>query len=535
MIGSLGSVFVSLAILVPWPFSVLVLAQGRRIPILLLLVLSPFLFEMVYGWIGLHQGLYAVRSLADSKVTERPDLEAAISRWQERESLKPIVFVTAAGGGIRAAYWTAAVLGRLEDCIPSFHNSLFSISAVSGGSLGAAAFVTSLAGKERVAPRTSNCSPPIANDEARPIGLHQGFLRSFLSQDYLAPVMREMLLGDMARSLVPWSSSMLAANDRGIALERAWERAWNHACASQRKDCSDRLLTRSFSSLAGVEPRLPLLFLNGVHEESGKRLITSTARIETSQFLDATDFFDLLNHDVRISTAILNSARFPIISPSGALLRRVPAVQEGSESYQLMGHVIDGGYFDNNGTVTAHEAASFTIDKLGINRGHGECISAQDRRSVIFIEILNDTTMSELDADRGDLSNEVGLADRIRELASQNMDAPFQQLSTVIRGLESSRGARAIHASKTLARFARSICNGHYIELPLCTGILPQPALGWMLSEESRAAMDQLLVGGIDYQRYKGTKHSRDFYDCYAHIQRKLSGIERLLAINGRK
>lgn len=154
---------------------------------------------------------------------------------------------------------------------------------------------------------------------------------------------------------------------------------------------------------------------------------------------------------------------------------------------------------------------------------------------MIFIEILNDTTMSELDADRGDLSNDVGLADRIRDLADQNMDTPFQQLSTVIRGLESSRGARAVHASKALARFARGICNGHYIQLPLCTGILPQPALGWMLSEESRAAMDQLLVGGIEYQRYKGTKHARDFYDCYAHIQRKLSGIEQLLATNERK
>ena len=55
----------------------------------------------------------------------------------------PIVFVATAGGGSRAAYWTATVLGTLEDKTRrEFSDHLFAISGVSGGSLGAAIFRT---------------------------------------------------------------------------------------------------------------------------------------------------------------------------------------------------------------------------------------------------------------------------------------------------------------------------------------------------------------------------------------------------------
>ncbi|MEE4144229.1 MAG: hypothetical protein V2I26_05460, partial [Halieaceae bacterium] len=52
---------------------------------------------------------------------------------------RPVILVAAAGGGIRAAYWTATTLATLES-IAGFGQGLFAISGVSGGSVGAAVY-----------------------------------------------------------------------------------------------------------------------------------------------------------------------------------------------------------------------------------------------------------------------------------------------------------------------------------------------------------------------------------------------------------
>src|SRR5262249_51136883 len=152
-----------------------------------------------------HSGFYQVRKL-DSGLKDRLAVQEAAGRWDSQNNARrPVLFVTAAGGGIRAAYWAAAVLGRLEDCVPEFHKSIFSVSSVSGGSLGAAAFVTLLASRTKKSAPVVGCNQPIpSDDDARLKGYYQDFLRTFLSQDHLAPVLREMLLGDFPRALSPF-------------------------------------------------------------------------------------------------------------------------------------------------------------------------------------------------------------------------------------------------------------------------------------------------------------------------------------------
>ena len=66
----------------------------------------------------------------------RPDLEV----YDEY----PVYIVAAQGGGMYAADQTAIFLSRLQDNCPAFRNHLFAISAVSGGSVGAATFVSAL-------------------------------------------------------------------------------------------------------------------------------------------------------------------------------------------------------------------------------------------------------------------------------------------------------------------------------------------------------------------------------------------------------
>ena len=84
---------------------------------------------------------------------QRPTVGAAARAWYAQaksaydevhgEGPVPMLVVATAGGGIRAAYWTATVLERLEADFKDqggVRPYLFAISGVSGGSVGATAF-----------------------------------------------------------------------------------------------------------------------------------------------------------------------------------------------------------------------------------------------------------------------------------------------------------------------------------------------------------------------------------------------------------
>src|SRR5256885_10824844 len=96
---------------------------------------------------------HAVRTLDAAQRSDRPDLRAQLDDWLSRHAAKlkdpkarvPLYVVNAEGGGIRAAYWTVTVLGEIQNQHPAFAEHLFSLSGVSGGSLGSAVFVALLA------------------------------------------------------------------------------------------------------------------------------------------------------------------------------------------------------------------------------------------------------------------------------------------------------------------------------------------------------------------------------------------------------
>jgi hypothetical protein len=68
---------------------------------------------------------------------------------------------------------------------------------------------------------------------------------------------------------------------------------------------------------------------------------------------DGTDSTPAATSDLSIATAAHNSARFPIVSPAGNLMR------QNAEDKKLIpvAHVVDGGYFDNYGALTAYDLA----------------------------------------------------------------------------------------------------------------------------------------------------------------------------------
>jgi hypothetical protein len=108
--------------------------------VLALLTMVGFAFDKHY-----------VRKLEGRSLNERTSWSDAFNKWKRQaaenhcgnttcpaQKKLPIVIVAAAGGGLRAAYWTATLLGELHDrSNGDFSKSLFAISGVSGGALGA--------------------------------------------------------------------------------------------------------------------------------------------------------------------------------------------------------------------------------------------------------------------------------------------------------------------------------------------------------------------------------------------------------------
>ena len=317
---------------------------------------------------------HPVRTVLDTprSPAERVTLEEAASAWLEtcapNDPEPKVVVVAAAGGASRAALWTTTVLAELEERA-GLHRHLFAISAVSGGALGAAVH---LAAREEAGLRcTSGPAPPgLARRAERAIGA-----------DFLGPALAAYLFQDTWQLLTGWGQVLAAralgrpqdaflVPDRAAALEDAFARAWDESAGDKgRKGLFDRAFLAGWYSAEGFDPTLPLLFQNGAEVGTGRRIITGPVLLDPRlpalrgdmrlpPFDAATDQLALAGADVRLSTSVTNSARFPYVTPAGEA--RSP------DGYRVQ--VVDGGYVDNLGARTAWEIADALV-AAGAERG----------------------------------------------------------------------------------------------------------------------------------------------------------------------
>jgi len=411
----------------------------RGYPVISLLLLLALAFSF-FPWLDNH----AVRTLAaPENVAARPMLDQVLEQWRAQAPRLPdgrsnFVVVSTAGGGLRAAFWTATVLGAIEDGARNFRGQLFGVSGVSGGSLGAATFVT-LAGQLSRSDGIPGCR---GNQAGR--GPFECAGQTVLSQDFLAPPVAALLFPDLMQRFFPFGFP-----DRAKALEQGWERAWAEAGFGE-----DLWRDRGFRSLWAGSNFLPALFLNGTHVETGKRVITSNVDIAASPgvFRDVYDFYRLVpaGSEIRPSTAAHNSARFTYVSPAGTLA-------DGT-------HLVDGGYFENFGAVTGGEVLKAGISRLG--------------RAIqpVAILISNDPNLQEEDF-------------RPSGLRPAKPKTWAGEALSPLRALLQTRDARGLLAASELRALVEEN-GGKYFLFRLCEESgHPQPALGWVLSRDSEDLM----------------------------------------------
>jgi hypothetical protein len=304
-------------------------------------------------------GWSAIRSI-EGRPTVR---EAALAWYDQAEQLYhkngankekpvPMLVIATAGGGIRAAFWTATVLEQLQADLEEkggrLQSLVFAISGVSGGSVGAMNYIAALHARDAL------------GKDVRPT--------KFLQSDFLAPAIASMFFVDVPSNFLP----DLGQLDRGTALERSFEEG------------SEGYLSFSFLSFfpdRETSKRIwrPALLLNATHLETGRRIIASTIKIERHIFLDSFDEFNLLESDMPASTVAHNSARFTYVSPAGKLM---------SHGGRNRGYVIDGGYFENYGALTALELARHARLEIEKEKGKGKV-------KLVILQISSDPTLTE--------------------------------------------------------------------------------------------------------------------------------------------
>jgi hypothetical protein len=254
------------------------------------------------------------------------ELTSLFDNW--RPPRRTLVVVTAAGGGIQAAAWTAQVLAGLDEIYgPDFTRSVGMVSGVSGGSVGTMYYMA--------AGNWTADGPPFDPRLRRR-------LIDWSETSSLEATGWGIVYPDFMRSVVPFLVPQHV--DRGWAIEQSW----------LNRIGVDHRLRDWIPAIRNHQ--MPIPIFNAVLAETGQRLVISpvvkkrTAKWSSS---DPCEFFNLYPGDesnLRATTAARLSATFPYVSP----ISRGDGPATGKAAARQY-HVADGGYGENEGLLTVLE------------------------------------------------------------------------------------------------------------------------------------------------------------------------------------
>lgn len=291
--------------------------------------------------------------------------------YERRLQIEPDFYLFAAeGGGIRAAFWAASILANLNIKLDGrLSEYAVAYSGVSGGSLGIAAWLA------------ANQLPDRSPEQKREI------VQTYLSSDFLSPLVAGLLFVDIPRVFfwrAWWASSRDSIFENALAIR--WKVLTGDDFFS-RKFLRDGVCDR---------PCLhPVVIFNTTEVSTGLSVPLSNENTlhygkRTKHPIEALSRLTTLR-DAPLSAFVHMSARFPYLSPPGhvgfwsdtlvryhrdlalnppedlsrlesdpvdanlvaAIERLLSDIESGKlPSIVPAGKLVDGGYFDNSGSVT---------------------------------------------------------------------------------------------------------------------------------------------------------------------------------------
>lgn len=385
-----------------------------------------------------HEPLRTLPAAADRQT--RPAPSAHFTQWlRARPEVRdgatpyPVFLIAAKGGGARAAYWTSTLLAGFEERYPGFTRHVYAISGVSGGSVGAAVFTAMY--RDYPACRDKGCAP-LAADRIHGLRACTAYLFQW---DLLGPALSGLLLNDIPFG---WLRVRRAAD-----LEQALEYAWFGSMQNHRFEEPFQALWR------GSPYDVPSLILNTTSAVNGHRIVVSNLAAK-NELTAEPDVEELLGGPIRLSTAAMLSARFPLISPE--------AVFETPDHVRF--RLVDGGYFDNSGLASIVSLLRTILPVASRPEFAG-------RIKPVVLVISNSPEAPDPGSGR---------------LAGSFAGALLAPVSVL-------QGTGEAHELTYLREVTNLVGDdGVYSDLRPPQGS-PEVALGWQLSAKTRCAMDQMV------------------------------------------
>jgi hypothetical protein len=223
-------------------------------------------------------------------------LTEAIDAWMAAnnctgEDCPWVILVAAEGGGSRAAFLTATVLGALLDVTRGdparyreFGRSVFAMSGVSGGSVGLTFARTALM------EMPEGGAPPCRRGDPLWFGFGsagrdvtkswRACLQALAAGDFLSPTIAGLIFRDNIAIPAPIRRGVLFS-DRAVLLEQAMERHYNGIVHGSQTECGGAEDERGLCQALGYLGKTmharwsPLLFLNATSVDTGRQIIAS--------------------------------------------------------------------------------------------------------------------------------------------------------------------------------------------------------------------------------------------------------------------
>jgi hypothetical protein len=407
------TVLTLLVILGDWlPVRGIVAAVGfRRVPMIAVVAVCAVVTSMIDTDWRYHDARLVPADPAVDGATVT--LQAATSTWlkagDDDAEVRPLVLIAASGGGIRAAYWTSAVLS----CVFSQSTGSEKETEQPAGALPPVPEPDPLADRD---PCAVSAGSPLPSEEdvllasgisGSSVGLvvrralddkAPAYTRA-LADDFLSANMAAYFFRDVPNSI----ARRLPYEDRAAVLEHAWEEAvarddGNLGCglmAASRVEMDDECVVGDEDAL-----RFPLLLLNSAGADDACRITVSTldlappvANPADRRGVDGRDCRSLEGavrsprdtpgepggraglpatrdahdhtcgpdgstaQDLPLSAAAHLSARFPYVSPTGRLLS---CAVDGDATFAL-----DGGVIDSSAASPLHELWPALLAQIG--------------------------------------------------------------------------------------------------------------------------------------------------------------------------
>lgn len=468
------------------------LGRQRRAPLITGLAVLVAVAAVVFG------DNHSVRRMAAKEIAPLK-IEDAIDLWMTENGCNPKtsnapvpscprpIIVAAAGGASRAGFMMASMIGYFLDTDQAdsygikgpnskdVRNRLFAISAVSGGAMGAVMVTAALDAASPAADKPPCVNAAVDQWWGAKVNNWRDCLEALTSGDFLTAG----FLGFAFNDALPF-----AFRDRAAVLEDSWGNRFRDVVPKAKEDAKTSGCGGVDCSFLSLRPKpghwIPLLVLNGTSEAIGRRILTTplamsymppgqcptaVAAKPCPLFVEADSFHQLLrtqnasrherdrlgmsgqflyskpqDNDIRSSTAALNSARFPLISPPGSIR---------NQEYRLVDRIVDGGYFENYGTLTARELA------LALH-----AIAPQLKPLVIVIS--NDPADQLGPTD--DVANDPQVPSRPTATAGEVLSEVTAPITTVFN-TRTAHGVQAVDALRTWLHAAIPECDKLVIQL----------------------------------------------------------------------